>query len=42
MAIPQLLSDLIRLMPLLAPSAAMLCLILAGISLGREGGPASW
>ncbi|MBI3698626.1 MAG: hypothetical protein HY238_27780 [Acidobacteria bacterium] len=41
MAIPQLLSDLIRLMLLLAPSAAVLCLILAGISLRREGGPAA-
>jgi hypothetical protein len=41
MAIPQLLSDLIRLMLLLAPSAAVLCLVLAGISLRREGGPAA-
>jgi len=41
MAIPQLLSDLIRLMLLLAPLAAVLCLILAGISLRREGGPAA-
>ncbi len=41
MAIPQLISDLIRLMLLLAPSAAVLCLILAGISLRREGGPAA-
>ena len=38
---PQLISDLIRLMLLLAPSAAVLCLILAGISLRREGGPAA-
>jgi hypothetical protein len=41
MSTPQLLSDLIRLMMLLAPSAAVLCLILAGISLRREGGPAA-
>lgn len=41
MATPQLLSDLIRLMILLAPSAAVLCLISAGISLRREGGPAA-
>jgi hypothetical protein len=39
MATPQLLSDFIRLMLLLAPSAAVLCLILAGVSLRREGGP---
>lgn len=39
MATPQLISDLIRLLMLLAPSAAILCLILAGISLRREGGP---
>ncbi|HYM06080.1 MAG TPA: hypothetical protein VEU11_05925 [Terriglobales bacterium] len=41
MGIPQLLSDVIRLLLLLAPSAAVLCLILAGISLRREGGPAA-
>jgi hypothetical protein len=41
MAIPQLLSDFIRMMLLLAPSAAVLCLILAGISLRTEGGPAA-
>ena len=41
MAPPQLLSDFTRLMLLLAPSAAVLCLILAGISLRREGGPAA-
>jgi len=39
MPTPQLLSDFIRMMMLLAPSAAVLCLILAGISLRREGGP---
>jgi hypothetical protein len=39
MAAPQLLSDFIRMMMLLAPSAAVLCLILGGISLRREGGP---
>ena len=38
---PQLISDLIRTMMLLAPSAAILCLILAGIGLRREGGPAA-
>ena len=41
MAPPQLLSDFIRMMMLLAPSAAVLCLILGGISLRREGGPAA-
>jgi hypothetical protein len=41
MATPQLLSDFIRTMMLLAPSAAVLCLILGGISLRREGGPAA-
>ena len=41
MATPLLLSDFIRMMLLLAPSAAVLCLILAGVSLRREGGPAA-
>jgi len=41
MATPQLLSDFIKLMLLLAPSAAALCLILAGVILRREGGPAA-
>ncbi len=39
MGTPQLISDVIRTMLLLAPSAAVLCLVLAGISLRREGGP---
>src|SRR5260370_31239460 len=38
MAIPQLLSDVVRVLLLLAPSAALLSLVLAGISLRREGG----
>src|SRR5260370_2936908 len=38
MAIPQLLSDVVRVLRLLAPSAALLSLVLAGISLRREGG----
>src|SRR5260370_34761150 len=37
MAIPQLLSDVVRVLLLLAPSAALLSLVLAGISLRREG-----
>ena len=41
MATPQLLSDFIKLMLLLAPSAAVLCLILAGVILRREGEPAA-
>jgi len=36
MAPPQLLSDFMRLMLLLAPSAAIICLVLAGLSL-RQG-----
>jgi hypothetical protein len=38
MPIPQLLNDLISLLLLLAPSAALLSLMLAGIALCREGG----
>ena len=37
MQTPQLLNDLISLLLLLAPSAALLSLVLAGISLRREG-----
>jgi hypothetical protein len=36
MAPPQLISDFMRLMLLLAPSAAIICLVLAGLSL-RQG-----
>lgn len=36
MAAPQLIQDLLRVMLLLAPSAAVVCLVLAGISL-RQG-----
>ena len=38
MATPQLLNDVISLLLLLAPSAALLSLVLAGITLRREGG----
>ena len=38
MQTPQLLTDIANVMLLLAPSAALLCLVLAGISLRREGG----
>jgi hypothetical protein len=38
MPIPELLRDLIRLLLNLAPLAAVSCLVLAGISLRREGG----
>ena len=37
MATPQLLNDVISVLLLLAPSAALLSLVLAGISLRREG-----
>jgi hypothetical protein len=37
MATPQLLNDIISVLILLAPSAAMLSLVIAGISLRREG-----
>ena len=38
MVIPQLLNDVIRVLMLLAPAAALVSLVLAGISLRREGG----
>ncbi|HEX8800469.1 MAG TPA: hypothetical protein VF772_17755 [Terriglobales bacterium] len=37
MAIPQLLNDIVSVLLLLAPSAAVLSLVIAGISLRREG-----
>jgi len=37
MGIPQLLNDVISVLLLLAPSAALLSLVLAGVSLRREG-----
>ena len=37
MATPQLLNDIISVLLLLAPSAALLSLVLAGVSLRREG-----
>ena len=37
MATPQLLNDVISVLLLLAPSAALLSLVLAGVSLRREG-----
>jgi hypothetical protein len=37
MGTPQLLNDIVSLLLLMAPSAAMLSLVLAGISLRREG-----
>ena len=37
MAPPQLLNDIISVMLLLAPSAALLSLVIAGINLRREG-----
>ena len=42
MAVPQLLNDIVKVLLLLAPSAAVLCLVLAGISLRREGGGTSF
>jgi hypothetical protein len=42
MAVPQLLNDIVNVLLLLAPSAAFLCLVLAGISLRREGGGTSF
>jgi len=42
MAVPQRLNDIVNLLLLLAPSAALLCLVLAGISLRREGGGISF
>jgi hypothetical protein len=38
MAVPQLLNDIVQLLLLLAPAAGVVALILAGISLRREGG----
>jgi len=40
MAVPQLLNDIIQVLLQLAPSAALVSLVLAGISLRREGGTA--
>jgi hypothetical protein len=42
MRTPQLLTDIANLMLLLAPSASLLCLVLAGISLRRETGGISF
>ena len=42
MTTPQLLTDIANVMMLLAPSAALLCLVLAGISLRRETGGVSF
>ncbi len=42
MAVPQLLNDIVNVLLLLAPSAAFLCLVLAGISLRLEGGGVSF
>lgn len=42
MATPQLLNDIVNVLLLLAPSAAFLSLVLAGISLRREGGGISF
>ena len=42
MQTPQLLTDIANAMLLLAPSAALLCLVLAGISLRRETGGVSF
>ena len=38
MTTPQLLKDIINVLLLLAPAAAVVCLVLGGISLRREGG----
>jgi hypothetical protein len=38
MTTPQLLKDVINVLLLLAPAAAVVCLVLGGISLRREGG----
>ena len=38
MAVPQLLNDIIQVLLQLAPAAAVIALVLAGISLRREGG----
>lgn len=42
MTVPQLLNDIIQVLLLLAPAAALVSLVLAGISLRREGGFASF
>jgi len=42
MSTPQLLTDIANVMFLLAPSASLLCLVLAGISLRRETGGISF
>src|SRR5712691_5906949 len=42
MAVPQLLNDIVKVLLLLAPSAAFLCLVLAGISLRFAGGGISF
>lgn len=42
MAVPQLLNDMIRVLLGLAPAAALISLVLAGISLRREGGTTFW
>src|SRR5258708_5225057 len=38
MAVPQLLNDVIEVLLQLAPAASLVALVLAGISLRREGG----
>ena len=38
MGTPQLLNDIINVLLMLAPAAAVVCLVLAGISLRKEGG----
>jgi len=38
MATPQLLNDIINVLLMLAPAAAVVCLVLAGVSLRKEGG----
>lgn len=42
MTTPQLLNDIINVLLLLAPAAAVVCLVLGGISLRREGGGISF
>ena len=39
---PSLLYDIMRVLLLLAPAAAFVCLLLAGISLRKEGGTVFW
>jgi hypothetical protein len=41
MSVPQLLNDIIQVLLQLAPAAALVALVLAGISLRREGGTTS-